>query len=276
MRRGAPAYASSMDVQIENSSRSRRIWLNRPAKRNALTPAMIASLTTAIETAGAEPEVPAVVLLARGPVFCAGVDLHEFASGTPDSVLALIRGLRDLCAAARRCPKPVVIGIQGACVGGALELAAACDLRVAVRGAAMSMPEVAVGIPSVIDAILLVQHLGLGRARELILTADPLGAEEAFARGFVNRLVDASEDLSSACEELASRVSRHPASAIATQKQLFEEWLNLPFDEAVERSLHRLAACFQNGHPQRIARARLARSQAPVDAGAEESRQSFP
>src|SRR5438067_12981533 len=165
------------------------VWLDRPERRNALTPAMMASLRDHVAAAGRDPAVRGLVLAGAGPSTCAGVDLHEFASGTPDSIRRLIGLLAGACAAIRRCPKPVALAIQGHCLGAGLELACACDLRVAAGGALLGMPEGVLGIPSVIDAALIERHVGLGRARELILTGDPITAEQALEWGLVSRVV---------------------------------------------------------------------------------------
>jgi enoyl-CoA hydratase/carnithine racemase len=118
------------------------------------------------------------------------------------------------------------------------------------------MPEVALGIPSVIDAALIERHVGAGRARELILTAEPVAAEEALAWGLVNRVVPADR-LLDACRDLLGAVARHDAAAIGRQKQLFVEWDNLPLDEAIERSKEALTASFAGGVPQRLAQERM-------------------
>jgi enoyl-CoA hydratase/carnithine racemase len=148
------------------------------------------------------------------------------------------------------------MAIQGHCFGGALELACACDFRVAAPGALLAMPEVALGIPSVIDAALIERHVGAGRARELILTAEPVAAEEALAWGLVNRVVPADR-LLDACRDLLGAVAGHDAAAIGRQKQLFVEWDNLPLDEAIERSKEALTASFAGGVPQRLAQERM-------------------
>jgi enoyl-CoA hydratase/carnithine racemase len=120
------------------------------------------------------------------------------------------------------------------------------------------MPEVHLGIPSVIDAALIERHVGAGRARELILTGEPIDAEQALAWGLVNRVLPVA-DLLDGCRVLLERVTRHPAATIERQKRLFADWWNLPVDEAVERSKEELVASFATGIPQRLAAERLRR-----------------
>lgn len=236
----------------------RHLWLDRPEKRNALRLEDIERLRREIEESGADADVAAVVIAGRGPSFCAGVDMNEFAAASEASAATLIAALRRLCAAARTLPKPVAAAIQGHCVGGAVELAVCCDFRVCAEDASFSMPEVAIGIPSVIDAALIERYIGIGRAREMILTADPMTAPEALARGLVNRVVPAARLLEET-ETLARRAARHDAAAIAAQKRLFQEWLEMPYSAGLESSAAALATSFRNGVPQRLARKALAR-----------------
>jgi enoyl-CoA hydratase len=231
----------------------RLIWLDRPEKRNALTAGMVARLRDLVGEAAEDAGVRGLVIAGRGPSTCTGVDVAEFARGTPESIRGLITALADACAGARRCPKPVAMAIHGHCYGGALELACACDLRVAAEGALLAMPEVRFGIPSVIDAALIERHVGLGRAQELILTGRPITAEQALAWGLLNRVVPADR-LMATCLEVVDGVTVNDAAAVARQKRLFGAWHNLPLDEAIERSKEELVESFADGVPQRLAR----------------------
>ncbi len=221
-------------------------------------------LRNELAAANNKRSVRAVVITGEGPSFSAGVDLSEFARANPESAKTLIETLKDLCAEARTSPKPVVCAIRGHCLGGALELALAADLRICTRDAQFGMPEVGVGLPSVIDAALLVHYVGLGRARELVLTGDPIGAEQALAWGLVNRVVP-SERLLEDAIALAARVARHHPSVIRAQKELVEDWLNEPLADAIEGSVGFLVEAFREGVPQRTARDLLARRHQPPD-----------
>jgi len=232
------------------------VWIDRPAKRNALTLAMVEGLRDELGRAGEDASVRGVVVAGAPPSTCAGIDLAEFAEGTPDRIRGLIDALGDACGAVRRCPRPVAMAIQGHCFGAALELACACDFRVAAPGTLLAMPEVRLGIPSVIEAALIERHVGAGRARELILTAEPVSAEVALAWGLLNRIVP-EDHLLDACLELLGAVARHDQAAIGRQKGLFSDWENLPLDEAIERSKEALVASFAGGVPQRLAKERL-------------------
>jgi enoyl-CoA hydratase/carnithine racemase len=243
-------------IRAERHDELALVWIDRPSRRNALTLAMVEALRDELARAAAEPSVRGVLVAGVPPSTSAGVDLGELAAGTPASVRSLIDALADVCAAARRCPKPVAMAIQGHCFGGALELACACDLRVAAEGAMLGMPEVLLGIPSVIDAALIERHVGAGRATELMLTGEPIGAEQALDWGLVNRVVP-EPALLDTCRDLLGQVTRHAPAAIGRQKKLFADWRNLPLDEAIERSKEELAASFSSGEPQRLAGDRL-------------------
>jgi enoyl-CoA hydratase len=246
-------------LAVEDRGRVRVVWLDRPDRRNALSLAIIGAVRQILEEAMADPAVDGVVLGGRGPHFSAGVDLTEMAAATEAGILRLIDALRALCAAARRGPKPVVAAVHGGCVGGAFELAMAADLRVASEDAWFALPEVRVGMPSVIDAALLVHHVGLGRARELLLTGDRLDAARAHDWGLVTVLVPGPDALLDAALELVARVAVNDPAAIASQKALVEEWLNLPLDEAIARSTGALGRAFATGVPQRLCAERTGR-----------------
>jgi enoyl-CoA hydratase/carnithine racemase len=232
------------------------LTLQRPAKRNALSKVLIEQLTHELRRCDAEPAIRGVILAGAGPSFCAGVDMHEFAEATPESARALIETLGALCATVRRLSKPVACAIQGHCLGGALELAACADFRIATPDAQLGMPEVFLGLPSVIDAVMLGHLLGVGRAHELLLTGEPVSGETALNWGLVNRLAVPGE-LIDVAADLLRLATRHLPDVIAAQKRLHQQWLDLPYSEAVELSKEVLVDAFRAGHPQRLATTRL-------------------
>lgn len=233
-----------------------RVCIERPEKRNALTRGLVQQLTRTLTQLADQEEVRGIVLAGAGPSFCAGVDLHEFADGNPATADELITALQLLCKTTRMHPKPIACAIQGYCLGGALELAACCDFRVCAADAQFGMPEVFLGIPSVIDAVMLTHLVGAGRARELLLTGDTISGETALAWGLATSLAPAQQLTASACHAL-QRVTRHDPAVIAEQKRLHQEWLDLAYEKAVERSKQPLIEAFRDGRPQRIAAARL-------------------
>ena len=236
----------------------RLVVIDRPEKLNAMTREMVRTLRDRVSDAEGDRKVRAVVITGEGSSFSAGVDLNEFANGSADSAHALIEMLKDLCALIRNMPKPVAVAVRGHCLGGALEVAMASDFRVCAPDASFGMPEVAVGLPSVIDAALLMHYVGLGRAKEMLLTGEPIGAEQALAWGLVNRVVEADRVLPQAVA-LAATVAGHHPSTVRAQKELIEDWLNEPLEESIENSIPFLVESFREGVPQKTAREILER-----------------
>ena len=213
----------------------RWITIDRPEAANALTLDDLRHLTSAVQEADASTR--AIVFTGAGErAFCAGMHLDTFRGLDPVSARGVITQVGDFLAAVRRSPAVTVVMLNGACLGVALELALACDLRLARSGVLVGLPEVKLGIPSVVDAALLPAYVGLSRAREMILTGDSVAVEELGA-AFANRIVASSDELRSATELLLASVLAHTPTVIAAQKSLFETWLNAGIQESVATSI---------------------------------------
>lgn len=202
----------------------RHIALNRPEKRNAMNQELLRALGDALRAASADESVHCVVLRGEGPVFSAGVDLLELAAsaGEPD-MLRPFRGVfldcPNLC---ESMPKPVVCQIHRTCVGGALEVALGCDLRIASSDAQLGLPEVRFGIiPDVGGSTRLPAVVGLGRAKELIMTARMIDAAEAERIGLVNRVV-APEELEAATQALVEELLANSHVAVGRAKRVID------------------------------------------------------
>ena len=168
----------------------------------------------------------------------------------------LITTLHDAIDAVHRAPFPVVAAINGAALGAGFELALACDLRVAARGAILGLPEVRVGVPSVIQAALLAPLIGPGRAAELLLTGATIGAEQALEWGLVNRVVEPS-GLDAAVQELVDPIVASGPEAIRLQKQLIIRWRESTLTAAVRAGIPAFAAAYATGEPREGATAFL-------------------
>jgi len=211
-------------VVTEDRGQVRHIVLNRPEKRNAMNQELLRALGGALREAAADPAVHCVVLRGEGPVFSAGVDLGELmsSSGTP----GLLRPFREVfleCAnLCEEMAKPVVCQIHRTCVGGALEVALGCDLRVASSDAQLGLPEVKFGIiPDVGGSTRLPAVVGLGRAKELIMTARLIGAEEAHQIGLVNRICE-PEELEQTTQELVDELLANSPVAVGRAKRVID------------------------------------------------------
>jgi enoyl-CoA hydratase/carnithine racemase len=182
-------------VLTEQRGAVRHVVLNRPEKRNAFDGDLVLATGEALRAAADDPGVHCVVLRGAGPMFSSGMDLAALAAVAerPDELRAFRRACIEAWNLAESMEKPTICAIQGACIGGAMELALACDLRVIAEDAIVGMPEVRVGlIPDVGGSSRLPQVVGLGRAKELIMTGRLVGAEEAERIGLVNRVAPAA------------------------------------------------------------------------------------
>lgn len=225
------------------------IDIRRFEKRNALNTVLIDGIADAAEQLAGDNGVRVVVLRSEGDkVFSAGADIGELSSLTGDIAHAFIDNLRRAIQAISDIPVPVICRLQGACIGGAMEMAAACDLRIATDNASFCMPEVRVGIPSVIQAVLLPRLMGRGRANWLVLSGEVIDAKTAFDWGFVEKLV-APQQLDAAVNEACEAILHCAPQAVRTQKRLCQSWDDLSIDQAIEESMDAFAASYQTPEP---------------------------
>ena len=211
-------------LTTEDRGAVRHIVLNRPEKRNAMNQALLVELADALREASNDAAVNCIVLRGEGAVFSAGVDLGELMSFAGDpSVLRPFRNVFLDCAnLCEEMPKPVVCQIHRACFGGALEVALGCDLRIASDDSQLGLPEVKFGIiPDVGGSSRLPAVVGLGRAKELIMTAATIDAAEAHRIGLVNRVVPA-EELEAATQALVDELLANSPVAVGRAKRVID------------------------------------------------------
>ena len=194
----------------------------------------------------------AVILTGSGEKsFMGGVDLQEMMALDQEKARPFITQLHQCCQAIRHMPMPTLAKIQGYCLGGGLEVAAACDVRIAAAHSQFGMPEVKVGLPSVIEAALLPQLIGWGKTRELVLLGHIFDAQEAQACGLVERFA-APEALEAVMQEVVGHVCAAGPKAIRLQKELLQRWETLPLEEAIEVGIDYFARTFQTPEPQQM------------------------
>lgn len=226
-----------------------RVTLDRPPL-NILTPALIADLGAAFRGLRGDPAVRVVVLGGAGRAFSAGVEVQAMRDLDPVSARTLIEGLHATIRALEEVEAPVVARLHGHVLGGALELVMACDLRIAAASCRLGMPEITVGIPSVIDAVLMPGLIGWGRAAELILTGEPVDAAVAERWGLVNRVVpDAALDAE--VEAWVARLLALPPHALRLQTALLRRWRRTGLDAAVALSVDAFASAYATDEPRR-------------------------
>lgn len=230
-------------VEVEVRGGVARVFLSRPAKANALSSALLKDLRAAMEALEGDGAVRVVVLAGRGSAFCGGADVEELAALTATNAAAFVERIHFVCRAIRALSVPVVARIHGAAIGGGLEIAAACDLRIAAEGTKFSMPEVRLGIPSVVEAALLPRLMGSGRAAWLVLTGDTIDARRALEWGLVEEIGGAD-----AVERRVESLLAGERGALAAQKRLLQLWDEAPLAQSVTESLRAFAQAFEQGN----------------------------
>lgn len=199
-------------VLYEVKDRIARLTIHRPERLNALDRATVREIDRAVQAADADPAVGALILTGTGEkAFVAGADIHELASQTPIEGEAFARAGQSVLSRLEAMGKPSIAAVNGYALGGGLELALACTLRVASESARLGLPEVSLGIiPGYGGTQRLARLVGRGRALEMILTGEPIEAREAHRIGLVNRVVPAAELLEAAEALACTLLSRGP------------------------------------------------------------------
>lgn len=239
-----------------------RLTIDNAAKLNTLNRAMTVEIVEAIEQLEADSTLRLVIVTGAGErAFVGGADITELAALDQNSAREFITMVHRCCDGFRRLAVPVIARIDGYALGAGLELAAACDLRIASDRSMFGMPEVRVGIPSVVEAALLPQLIGEGRARRLLLTAETIDAAKALAWGLVDEVVPPQE-LDAAVERFAAMILAAGPNAIRLQKALIRDWQELPTGAAVARGIDVFAEAYNTDEPRRMAETRLAEMRA--------------
>src|SRR6476619_3971670 len=243
-------------VDVESQGGVTRIFLNRPEKVNALHSALLDSLLQGLHRIKADPELRVLVLGGRGKAFCGGADVQELSALNASNAGAFVQKIHAVCDAIRKLPVPVVARLHGAVIGAGLELAAACDLRIAAEGTRFAMPEVRLGIPSVVEAALLPRLVGAGRAAWLVLTGEAIDAKTALDWGLVQELAPL-ETLDERIGALLESLVAAGGAALASQKALLRLWQEAPLAESVSVSIAAFARAYESGEPGERMRATI-------------------
>jgi methylglutaconyl-CoA hydratase len=211
-------------VRYQTDGHVATVTLDRPAKLNAMDRQMFGELEEAAARAAADPRVRAVVVTGAGRAFSSGLDVAEFAAmSDPADATRVVGEIQRAVSAFELVPKPVVAAVNGLAFGGGLQLAIACDLRMASEQAEFASLEMRWAIvPDLGGTERLPRLVGLGRAKELIFTGRPVGAAEALQIGLVNRVVPAAE-LAVEAAELAGGLAAGPTLALGLAKQALNE-----------------------------------------------------
>jgi enoyl-CoA hydratase len=230
---------------------------------NVMSSALMDALIEAMTALAGDAGLRAVVLTGHGTrAFTAGADIKEMAAiAGSEQAIALIARLHRCCDAIRNLPVPVIARIEGFCFGAGLEIAAACDVRIAADTASFGMPEVKIGIPSVIEAALLPALIGWGRTREILYHGETFAAADALAWRLVEHAVP-STNLDQAVEQWIGKLLTSAPRAVRLQKQLIRRWEDLPLSAAIAAGIDAFAAAYETDEPRATMRKFLAAQKA--------------
>jgi len=218
-----------------------RLTLNRPAARNALSRAMMATLQRALDAAAAEDQSRAIVLAAEGPAFCAGHDLKEMTAlrSDPDkghaAFAAIFAQCSELMQTIVRHPKPVIAQVQGIATAAGCQLVASCDLAVASSAAQFATPGVNIGLFCSTPMVALSRNVARKHAMEMLLTGDMISAEEAAKLGLVNRVVP-PDVLVPETMKLAELIASKPRATVKIGKEAFYRQIEMPLSDAYDHA----------------------------------------
>jgi enoyl-CoA hydratase len=226
------------------------VWctLDRPPL-NLFEPTLIHAVRESFDALAADRATRLAVIVGNGRAFTAGMDVRVLRDLDVARARELIVALHDAIAAVHRAPFPVIAAVHGPCLGAGFELALACDLRVAATSASFGLPEVRVGVPSVIQAALLPPMVGPGRAAEMLLTGAPITAATALDWGLVNRVV-ADDQLRATAQEVAASILAAGPEAIRLQKELIVRWRERDLPTAVRHGINAFTAAYATDEPR--------------------------
>ena len=229
------------------------------AKLNCLDERSALALAKIFEELRQDEALQAVVLRGAGERALIGGAYIGFMSDlSPAEAESFILSIHRVCQAIRRMPVPVVCRLAGYCLGAGLEIAASCDIRIADDQAMLGMPEVQVGLPSVIEAALLPRLIGWGRTSWLVYTGRSIDAGTALGWGLVENVVP-NAGLDEAVGEITGAIAEAAPGAIRLQKELCRDWEELPLNDAIERGVGFLPRGFAGGEPAERLQAFLGR-----------------
>jgi enoyl-CoA hydratase/carnithine racemase len=226
---------------------------------NILASAVTLSLTEAAQWIAAQDDARAVVIRGTGDkAFIGGANIYEMAELEPEGARCFITNLRRLCDAVADIPVPTIARIPGFCLGAGMELAAACDIRLGSRDAVFGMPEVRVGIPSVIHAVLLPQLIGPGATNWMLLTGETIDGEQALRWGFLQFACE-TEALDALVKSTLDPIVASGPLAVRSQKSLLRYWAHSTVEAGLDRSVEVFGNAFATSEPSRYMAPFLAR-----------------
>ncbi len=229
------------------------ITLNRPERLNAINPDLLTGLINQLNAVRQDEAVVAVILTGAGRSFCAGEDLKETASGKSQSQWKKeIDALQEIQRVILQLGKPLIAAIKGYAVGGGLEFALSCDIRIAAQDAKFGFPETSVGLTITTAGTKLISQLvGLGKAKELVFTGDLIDAREALRIGLVNQVVAGTQILDAAFK-MCERIGRNSPLSLKLSRRALDEGLHSSFEQILKLEAEHLLACVTSGNQEKF------------------------
>lgn len=235
-------------LQVESRGATAWVRLNRPPL-NLLVSELIETLRDTFLGLARNRTVRLAIITGTGRAFSAGVDIKALRDLDVASAKRFITALHNAIHAVHEAPFPVIAMLNGYCLGGGFELAMACDLRTASTECRLGLPEIKVGVPSVIEAALMPGLIGPGRAAEYLLTGEMMTAEQALQWGLVNRVAPPPE-LEAVTQELAGKILACAPTAVRIQKELLNRWRQTDLPTAIRYGINAFAASYATGEPR--------------------------
>ena len=253
-----------------------RVTIQNAAKLNTLDSHLMIAFIGELEALGKRDDLRAVVLTGAGDkAFIGGANIFEMATLDAEKAEGLHHAGASQLQCVARMPVPVIARVNGYALGAGLEIAAACDLRVASSNAVFGMPEVKVGIPSVVEAALLPGLIGWGRTRELLLWGENIDAATALAWGFVEQVV-APAELDAAVDARLDALLAAGPQAVRLQKKLIRDWENMTLNQAVRAGIESFKQAYATDEPARMMAAFAKRQKKALSPGHRAQRRNAP
>jgi len=253
MRPSPGEFISTSVVERAEGGRVAYVTITNEDKHNSLPTQGRWKLGETMRALSADADLRCIVLTGAGArAFIGGANIGEM-SEFPDARTAAEGSAQThyACDSIRRAPVPVIARINGYCLGAGMEIATACDMRVASRNARFGMPEVRFGLPSGMEACLLPRLIGWGKTQELVFTGEMIDAEEAYHFRFVERLVE-PEALDGAVEKWVRAIVTAGPRAIRLQKELNRDWERMSIADAVQQGIRAVGRAHETDEPRKL------------------------
>jgi enoyl-CoA hydratase len=241
-----------MTVRVRRDGGVATVSIDNQARLNCLGHAQITGFIDAVTALANDPDLRVLVVTGEGDrAFMGGANLHELGELDPPKARDFLTLIHRMCKVLRDLPVPVIARVNGFCLGAGLEVMAACDMHIASDNAVFGMPEVKIGLPSVVEAALLPQLIGWGRTKLLLYTGDNIDARTALEWGLVEKVVPAA-DLDAALAQWTHSIVESGPRAIRLQKELIREWEAMPVNDAIEAGIRCMYRAYQTEEPARM------------------------